>query len=145
MGRAPDPHLRGLALTLQPVRQRDDRIIGFVTERLAIHSILSYLGEPTAAPGACPGLRSEVAPARGPPLWEFASFWLKAYNSRHQDVPDQSATLVAWRRGPDLNHPRSHILPISRRCFFAHRGRDVLTQLMREMWLWHIESVAPCG
>jgi hypothetical protein len=38
------------------------RIIAIVTERPAIHSILTCLGEPTAAP--------EVAPARGPPLWE---------------------------------------------------------------------------
>ena len=41
------------------------RIIAFVTERPAIHSILSCLGEPTAPP--------EVAPARGPPLWEPAT------------------------------------------------------------------------
>jgi hypothetical protein len=41
------------------------RIIAFVTGRPAIHSILSYLGEPTAPP--------EVAPARGPPLWEQAT------------------------------------------------------------------------
>jgi hypothetical protein len=41
------------------------RIIAFVTERPAIHSILTCLGEPTAPP--------EVAPARGPPLWEPAT------------------------------------------------------------------------
>jgi hypothetical protein len=41
------------------------RIIAFVTDRPAIHSILSYLGEPTAPP--------ELAPARGPPLWEQAT------------------------------------------------------------------------
>jgi hypothetical protein len=40
------------------------RIIAFLTDHPAIHSILTYLGEPTAAP--------EVAPARGPPLWEQA-------------------------------------------------------------------------
>ena len=49
------------------------RIIAFVTERPAIHSILGYLGEPTAPPEACPGLRSGVAPARGPSLWEQAA------------------------------------------------------------------------
>jgi hypothetical protein len=38
------------------------RIIAFITDKPALHSILTYLGEPTAAP--------EVAPARGPPLWE---------------------------------------------------------------------------
>jgi hypothetical protein len=50
-----------------PVRQwvLSVHIIAFVTERPAIHSILSYLGEPTAAP--------EVAPARGPPRWEQAT------------------------------------------------------------------------
>ena len=41
------------------------RIIAFVTDRPAIHSILTCLGEPTAPP--------EVAPARGPPLWEQAA------------------------------------------------------------------------
>jgi hypothetical protein len=40
-------------------------IIAFVTERPAIHSILTCLGEPTAAP--------DLAPARGPPLWEQAA------------------------------------------------------------------------
>ena len=41
------------------------RIIAFLTERPAIHSILRCLSEPTAPP--------EVAPARGPPLWEQAT------------------------------------------------------------------------
>ena len=41
------------------------RIIAFVSARPAIHSILTYLGQPTAPP--------EVAPARGPPLWEQAA------------------------------------------------------------------------
>jgi hypothetical protein len=41
------------------------RIIAFVTDRPAIHSILSSLGEPTAPP--------QVAAARGPPLWEQAA------------------------------------------------------------------------
>ena len=49
------------------------RVIAFVTDEPAIHSILGYLGEPTAPPEACPGLRSGVAPARGPPLWEQAA------------------------------------------------------------------------
>jgi hypothetical protein len=49
------------------------RIIAFVTAAPTIHSILTYLGEPTAAPGACPGPRSGVAPARGPPLSEQAA------------------------------------------------------------------------
>ena len=49
------------------------RIIAFVTDEPAIHSILTYLGEPSAAPEACPGPRSGVAPARGPPLWEQAA------------------------------------------------------------------------
>jgi hypothetical protein len=41
------------------------RIIAFVTDRLAIDSILSYMGEPTVPP--------EGTPARGPPLWEQAA------------------------------------------------------------------------
>jgi hypothetical protein len=41
------------------------RIIAFVTAAPTIHSILTYLGEPTAA--------AEAAPARGPPLWEQAT------------------------------------------------------------------------
>ena len=40
------------------------RIIAFVTDAPACHSILTYVGEPTAPP--------ELAPARGPPLWELA-------------------------------------------------------------------------
>jgi hypothetical protein len=38
------------------------RIIAFVTDAPVIHSILSYLGEPTTPP--------ELARARGPPLWD---------------------------------------------------------------------------
>ena len=45
-----------------PAQGGEVRIIAFVTERPAIHCILDCLGEPTAPP--------EVAPARGPPLWE---------------------------------------------------------------------------
>ena len=41
------------------------RIIAFVTGKPAIHSILTYLGEPTTRP--------RTAPARGPPLWEQAA------------------------------------------------------------------------
>ena len=41
------------------------RIIAFVTERPAIHTILSYLGEPTTPP--------ELAPARGSPQWQQAT------------------------------------------------------------------------
>jgi len=41
------------------------RIFAFVTDEPAIHPIPTSLGEPTAAP--------EVAPARGPPLWEQAA------------------------------------------------------------------------
>jgi hypothetical protein len=41
------------------------RIIAFLTEPASVNALLSHLGEPTAAP--------EVAPARGPPLWEQAA------------------------------------------------------------------------
>ena len=63
------------------------RIIAFVTERPAIHCILRYLGEPTAAP--------EVAPARGPPLWEQAAqfHWEDSPAPAPEYVFDQS---VSW-------------------------------------------------
>jgi hypothetical protein len=40
------------------------RIIAFLTEAPAVNTILRHLGEPTSPP--------EVAPARGPPLWDPA-------------------------------------------------------------------------
>jgi len=40
------------------------RIIAFVTDPLAVKTILAHLGEPTTAP--------EPARARGPPLWDQA-------------------------------------------------------------------------
>jgi len=40
------------------------RIIAFVTDPLAVKTILGHLGEPTTAP--------EPARARGPPLWDQA-------------------------------------------------------------------------
>jgi len=40
------------------------RLIAFVTDLLAVKTILGYLGEPTTPP--------EVARARGPPLWDQA-------------------------------------------------------------------------
>ena len=51
------------------------RIIALVTEPASVNALLSHLGEPTAPP--------EVAPARGPPLWERA----------HEPVPD-------WAQAP---------------------------------------------
>ena len=60
------------------------RIIAFVTDRPAIHSILNYLGEPTAAP--------EVAPARGPPRWEPAA------QSRWDDTPAAAPEYVFDQR-----------------------------------------------
>jgi hypothetical protein len=38
------------------------RIIAFVIDAPAVNPILAHLGEPTRPP--------QVAPARGPPLWE---------------------------------------------------------------------------
>lgn len=38
------------------------RIIAFITQAPAVNTILGHLGEPTTPP--------EVAPARGPPLWD---------------------------------------------------------------------------
>jgi hypothetical protein len=40
------------------------RLIAFITDAPARHAILTCLGEPTTSP--------EVAPARGPPLWDRA-------------------------------------------------------------------------
>ena len=40
------------------------RLIAFVTDPLAVKTILGHLGEPTTPP--------EVARARGPPLWDPA-------------------------------------------------------------------------
>ena len=42
----------------------DMRIIAFVTDPASIDRILSHIGEPTTVPA--------IAPARAPPLWEFA-------------------------------------------------------------------------
>ena len=49
------------------------RLIAFVTDPSAVKTILAHLSESTIPPGACPGLRSGVAPAPGPLLWEQAA------------------------------------------------------------------------
>jgi hypothetical protein len=87
MGAADGPYLRSFAVTLRPVCGSEMRIIAFVTDRSAIHSILRYLREPTAAP--------EVAPARGPPLWEQAaqSHWDETPAPAPEYVFDQR---VSW-------------------------------------------------
>jgi hypothetical protein len=56
------------------------RIIAFVTDAPARLSILTYLGEPATAP--------EVAPARGPPLWEQALEPLPHWQDTPAPVPE---------------------------------------------------------
>jgi hypothetical protein len=56
------------------------RIIAFITHAPARHSILTCLGEPTTPP--------EVAPARGPPLWEQAAQPLAHWEDAPAPVPE---------------------------------------------------------
>ena len=49
------------------------RIIAFVTDAATVRDILAHLGEPIAPP--------QIAPARGPPLWE-------AVDAEHDSPPD---------------------------------------------------------
>ena len=46
-------------------RATDDCIIAFITQVHAVNTILRHLGESTSPP--------EMAPARGPPLWDQAA------------------------------------------------------------------------
>jgi hypothetical protein len=50
--------------THSPLCGAQMRIIAFLTAAPAVNAILGHLGEPTSPP--------EVAPARGPPLWDQA-------------------------------------------------------------------------
>jgi hypothetical protein len=73
------------------------RIIAFLTDEPAIHSILSYLGEPSSA--------AQVAPARGPPLWEQAA-------QLHWDDPPAPAPSVRVRPAHErvgLPHLQIHV------------------------------------
>ena len=56
------------------------RIIAFITDAPARHSILTSLGEPTTPP--------EVAPARGPPLWEQAPAPVALWDDTPAPVPE---------------------------------------------------------
>jgi hypothetical protein len=56
------------------------RIIAFVTGAPALQSILTHLGEPTSPP--------EVAPARGPPLWDQAPEPLANWDDAPAPVPE---------------------------------------------------------
>ena len=56
------------------------RIIAFVIDARARHSILTPLGEPTSPP--------EVAPARGPPLWEQAPAPVALWDDTPAPVPE---------------------------------------------------------
>jgi hypothetical protein len=60
------------------------RIIALLTDPGAVQSILIHLGAPTTAP--------EVAPARGPPLWE------QAVQSHWDDTPAPAPEYVFDQR-----------------------------------------------
>ena len=63
------------------------RIIAFVTDAPALSSILTHLGEPTSPP--------EVAPARGPPLWDPAPEPLANWDDAPAPVPSVSSSTSA--------------------------------------------------
>ena len=67
------------------------RIIAFITEAPARHSVLC-LGEPTTPP--------EVAPARGPPLWEQAAQPLAHWEDATAPVPSVSCSTSARAGSP---------------------------------------------
>jgi hypothetical protein len=56
------------------------RIIAFITQAPALNTILAHLGEPTSPP--------EVAPARGPPLWDQAPEPLANWDDAPAPVPE---------------------------------------------------------
>jgi hypothetical protein len=56
------------------------RMIAFVTDAALIHAILAHLGEPTAPP--------EVAPARGPPLWDLVAEPVPRWDDCPAPVPE---------------------------------------------------------
>ena len=56
------------------------RIIAFITDGPSIHAILNHLGESTAPP--------EVAPARGPPLWDQAPEPVPDWADRPAPAPE---------------------------------------------------------
>jgi hypothetical protein len=56
------------------------RLIAFVTDPLAVKTILRHLGEPTTPP--------QVARARGPPLWEQAPEPLANWDEAPAPVPE---------------------------------------------------------
>jgi len=55
-------------------------IIAFVTHAAAVKTILGHLAQPTSAP--------EVAPARGPPLWDQAPEPLANWDAAPAPVPE---------------------------------------------------------
>jgi hypothetical protein len=55
------------------------RLIAFVTDAAAVKTILGHLGQPTSPP--------EVAPARGPPLWDQAPEPLANWDDAPAPVP----------------------------------------------------------
>ena len=65
------------------------RIIAFITEAVAVRTILAHLGEPTAPP--------RLAKARGPPLWEIQGAAPGAIDPQALPAPDyEFDQRVAW-------------------------------------------------
>jgi hypothetical protein len=56
------------------------RLIASLTAAPAVNAILRHLGEPTSPP--------EVAPARGPPLWDQAPEPLATWDDAPAPVPE---------------------------------------------------------
>ena len=56
------------------------RLIAFITQAPAVNTILGHLGEPTTPP--------EVAPARGPPLWDHVAEPAPGWDAPPASVPE---------------------------------------------------------
>jgi hypothetical protein len=56
------------------------RLIAFVTDPLAVKTILAHLGEPPTPP--------ELARARGPPSWDLASELVATWDDTPAPVPE---------------------------------------------------------
>jgi len=65
------------------------RIIAFITDGPTVHDILVHLGEPITPP--------TLAPARGPPLWEWPPAGQREIDPQAQPAPDyEFDQRVAW-------------------------------------------------
>ena len=65
------------------------RLIAFITDAPTVRDILAHLGEPTAPP--------RIAPARGPPLWEWPRAGQRDIDPQAPPAPDyEFDQRVAW-------------------------------------------------